>query len=144
MTQEPGVVVKHLGNSYSKINRARLRVFKRNKRLSVLAEPDDTSAWLCVDSGASTHVTSKRSIFVVYHPHVGSESHVEDAGGTNHTIKGRGDILWKTKDVDGKDVTFTVTGVDHCPSIIEGTFLNSTDLRMSQGWTCSGNRHGMR
>ena len=121
----------------------RLQHLKKRRRISVVQPADQSAAWLCMDSGASTHVTSSMSAYVSFHPFEGEARYVEDAGGTEHKIQGTGDIRWQTTDVDGKMVSIIIKGVDYCPTIVNGTFINTTDLRARQGWKCDGDVNGM-
>ena len=122
---------------------ARLQHLKKRRRISAMQPADQTAAWLCMDSGASTHVTSSMSAYVSFHPFKGEARFVEDAGGTEHKIEGTGDIRWETTDIDGETVSIVIKGVDYCPTIVNGTFINTTDLRARQGWKCDGDVYGM-
>lgn len=122
---------------------ARLQHLKKRRRISAMQPADQTAAWLCMDSGASTHVTSNMAAYVSFHPFKGEARFVEDAGGTEHVIQGTGDIRWQTTDIDGEAVSVVIKGVDYCPTIVNGTFINTTDLRARQGWKCDGDVHGM-
>ena len=67
-----------------------------------------------IDSGCSTHMTGSQELFRELTPYKGS---VRAASGENLTVDGRGDVVFASKSVDGRDVQVSLSGVLYVPSL---------------------------
>ena len=71
-----------------------------------------------IDTGATCHIVNKRSYFDKYHEQTTKET-VTVANGEKAQINGYGEILWKTKDINGKSITVKIRNVKLIPTMTE-------------------------
>ena len=135
-----------------KLNYKRGNIFVLRKRIAVESESMHTKIhakkkqrrieqYPCFDSGAALHASSDWKT-LVDPVEINEPIQVYDAGGNCHYVQYVGRIYINAQTADNYPAVVQIPNVFYTPTI-NGIFIDTTRLRLQDGWKCCGDKLGM-